>query len=258
MRKTLQTLLIIGTALSLLTGCKKSETNSGDEVNALTATPSPQPTSVAETGKDKLDQENPGSTQRDEKDVAPDEAAMALAAYRQVLQSEMKLKDMDLNQDYYLKDFLDQDATRGTIQRFTVLDMNHDNIPEVVLEIAKNQEEPTYKVLHYSNDEVYGCNFVYRAMKQLKADGTFSFSSGAADSGFGALRFENYSCEVDILASSESSWNKDELTISYFINQKPVTEAEFNAILDTQDQKEDAVWYEFSQENMDKLLLLIK
>jgi hypothetical protein len=38
---------------------------------------------------------------------------------------------------------------------------------------------------------------------------------------------------------------------SYFINNKPVTEESFNSFVDKQIGKEDVVWYEFSQNNIE-------
>lgn len=177
-----------------------------------------------------------------------------LEAYKAVLQNKAEFFSTDNNKDLYLDDFLTNKEIYGTdfeITHFTVLDMDGDNVPEVVLELSVGGEPQFYEVLHYTNGKVNGYLIVYRGLEELKADGTFRFSNGAADYGWGNLRFESTPYTTDILAYSQSSQSDTGLTISYFINNGQVTKEAFDSFGNEQSGKEDAVWYEPSQKNIE-------
>ena len=85
----------------------------------------------------------------------------------------------------------------------------------------------------------------------LKEDGTFSFSSGAADSGIGRLTFSDDGYSFDMIANSQSEYDSNnELIIQYYADGKPSTEDEFNNIINSQDGKADVQWYDFSADNI--------
>jgi len=181
----------------------------------------------------------------------------ALEAYKAVLQNKKEFTSIDNNKELYLNDFLtNKEIYEITFKatRFTVLDMDGDKVPEVVLELSSNDIPRFYEVLHYMNNTVYGYIFTYRSLGELKADGTFMFSSGAADSGVGKLKFENETYDIDILGKIESNQDDSDLTVSFFIDDKPVTKEEYDAFINKQMEKKDTVWYEFSQENIEKEL----
>lgn len=181
-----------------------------------------------------------------------------LDAYKAVLQNKVKFFSTDNKKSVYLNNFLTNKEIYGTtfkITHFTVLDMDGDKIPEVVLELSVGNNNPMcFEVLHYVKGEVYGYNIVYRGLQELKTDGTFGYSSGASDNGRGKLRFESKAFETDILGYSKSSQNNDGITISYFINNKPVTEESFSSFMKDEHGKKDVAWYEFSQKNIETQL----
>ena len=67
---------------------------------------------------------------------------------------------------------------------FTVLDIDGDKIPEVVLELSIGNNPQDFEVLHYMNGAVYGYNIAYRGLMELKTDETFRYSNGASDTGW--------------------------------------------------------------------------
>jgi uncharacterized protein YecT (DUF1311 family) len=178
---------------------------------------------------------------------------LVLESYKTVLENKMNFFSVDDNKKIYLNDILKKQYPGNTFKatRFTVLDMDGDKIPEVVLELSNDNNNPMFfEILHYMKGEVYGYNIVYRGLEQLKTDGTAWSSSGASDNVCGKLRFESNALQTDILGHSNSSQNTDGITISYFINNKPVTKETFDSFSKEQNAKKDAVWYEFSQENI--------
>lgn len=177
-----------------------------------------------------------------------------LEAYKTVLQNKAEFLSTDNKKNLYLNDFLTNKEIYGTIFKvthFTVLDMDGDKVPEVVLELSVDDEPEFYEVLHYMNGVVCGYLIVNRGLEELKEDGAFRFSNGAADNGWGKLRFESNAFKTDILGYSKSSQGVTNLTISYFINNKPVTKESFDSFTNEQSGKKDVVWCEFSQKNIE-------
>jgi hypothetical protein len=166
-----------------------------------------------------------------------------LEAYKAVMQNKAEFFSSDNKKNLYLNDFLTNKEIYGTIFKvthFTVLDMDGDNVPEVVLELSVGDELEFYEVLHYMNGVVYGYLIVYRGLEGLKADGAFRFSGGAADNGWGKLRFQSNALKTDILGYSKSNQGDTNLTLSYFINNKPVTKESFDSFTNEQSGKKDA------------------
>lgn len=171
-----------------------------------------------------------------------------LDAYKSVLQNKTEFFSADSNKKLYLNDFLTNKEiydTIFTVTHFTVLDMDGDKVPEVVLELSVGHEPQFYEVLHYMDDTVYGYLIVYRGLERLKADGTFNYSNSAADTGIEKMKFGSDAFKTDILGYSESSQGG---IISYFINNKRVEKVSLDSFINEQSKKKDAVWYEYSQQ----------
>lgn len=236
-------LSIAGCSLAL--GSANGASPSPAAMDTPGVSPSPSPNSV-----DKPDDEapqSPAATVTPSVSTSPS----SLEAYNAVLQNESEFYSTDNKINVYLNDFLTDNEPSFNITRFTVLDMDGDTVPEVVLELSVGGNPQFYEVLHSADGIVNGYLIIYRGLIGLKTDGTFSFSSGAADSGWGALRFEPDGYTTDLLGYSKSSQEDTELTISYFINDEQVTKESFDSSSNEQFVKEDAVWYEFSQENIE-------
>ncbi len=186
-----------------------------------------------------------------EVDSNVDKKYSALRAYKAVLKSECKYLSIDERTYVYLdkyKNFMGMNLDKPVkTARFTVVDLDSDEIPEVVLYI----EDIGYIVLHYVKDEVFGYNIVYRALLQLKMDGTFGFSSGAADNGVGKLIFSDNSSEIDSIGYAKSNFSNGDISIRYYVNQKEVLEEEYYAFSEKQRNKKDVVWYEFTNDNIE-------
>lgn len=121
---------------------------------------------------------------------------------------------------------------------YSVLDMDGDGESEVVLTGAYGD----MLVLHNVGGTVYGFDFIFRNMYYIKTDGTFSWN----DMGQNGLI---YGISKLGFAGSEYRWNElchveDDGTDNflYFIGDRSVTEAEYEAFESTLAQKETA-WY---------------
>lgn len=178
--------------------------------------------------------------------------------FKSVLENNINFYSVDTNDKVNLKDFLTNEQIYGTTLKathFTIIDMDGDKIPEIVLELADKGNNPVcYEVLHFINNEVNGYNIVYRGLENLKTDGTFIYSNGAADNGCGKLSFASSECITNTLGYSMSSEGEGEPKISYFINNKPVTKELFHSFIKEEQGKRSVVWYEFSQKNIENEL----
>jgi len=190
---------------------------------------------------------------------ASSEKKLVMEAYKAVLQNKTTFFSTDNKKNVYLKDLLTNKELYGTVFKvthFAVLDMDGDNIPEVVLELTVGNDVQFYEVLHYMNNEVYGYIQVLRGLQELKADGTFNYSNGALDNGYGKLTFKSDICETNILGYCQPS-TTDSTTELYFINNKSVTEELYKSYVKEQGGKKDAVWYDFTSEYIEKELSIL-
>ena len=134
--------------------------------------------------------------------------------------------------------------------------MDTDGIDEIVLWLSANGDD-NYgcEILRYHDAEVYGYLMWYRAFNSLKSDGTFSFSGGAADTGFGKLIFDGKGFRTERIVYSKSDYGSDnEIVVSFFVNDEEATQSLFETELQKQSEKKDAVRCEFTVANIETLM----
>jgi len=124
---------------------------------------------------------------------------------------------------------------------------------EVVLWLSVNElDDYGSEILHYQDGTVYGCVMWFRAFNQLKTDGTFSFSGGAMDSGFGTIAFTDKSYSINMITYSQSDYDSNNnLTVSFFVNNREATLDEFQSAIQKQDEKPDVTRYDFTEDNIE-------
>lgn len=193
-------------------------------------------------------------------EISPPPAQDYIKAYKSVLQNKSKFfsfdagKELDITQ---LNQAVSEDSSiTAEISKLTVIDLDGDDVPEVVLSLTVNADDYFgSEILRYHDGMVYGYTLWYRSFMDLKEDGTFSFSGGASDSGFGTIQFTEDGYTVNQICYSESSYDADNnMTVSYYIDGKSVTSDEFMAAVDEQNKKAGAEWYDFTDENINTLL----
>ena len=136
--------------------------------------------------------------------------------------------------------------------KFAVIDLDGDGEDETVLWLQINDStDYGFEVLHRQDGEIYGYTLQYRAFMDLKTDGTFTFSSGAADSGIGKMIFSGTEYSITEQACSQSKYDPEkEWSIQYFVNGEPCSEDAFHDVVNSQEQKTDVKWYELSDDNI--------
>ena len=176
-------------------------------------------------------------------------AGAVMEAYHAVLLNEKTFYSVNDQKDYTLNEY---DVWRA--ERFAVIDMDGDGIPEVVLELTTGGEG-AFEVLHYEEGKVYGFHFPFRGMLDLSADGTYFASGGASDGFFyQAATIKKDVYEKKILAHSLSGLDANgDRNMSCYISDAKVTEEEYDAFstkMWEKMQKNPAVWHDFTNANI--------
>jgi hypothetical protein len=262
-------LLVIVLSFSIAACSDHTSIGSSPGSNTLIATSAPTvPSSIPITSPSDnktASTETPHSAEGSKKDtVVTNTYSAAIDSYKDVLQNKLDFVSTDDHRNkVFLNDFVTNEAIYATgfnVTHFTVVDMDGDDIPEVVLELTPSPGRfpEFYEVLHYMDGAVYGYIQVYRGLEILKTDGTFRWSSGASYFGYGKLSFGPDACETINLGYLESSQKNDVIKTDFMIDNKAVTEEAYNSFANEQDGKLDAIWHEFSQENVETELSLLK
>ncbi|SHI22660.1 hypothetical protein SAMN02745823_03620 [Sporobacter termitidis DSM 10068] len=257
-------LLLLVFALLSIAGCSNSAAGADSKItptpentgasNAETASPDPtpsvsfltpaSPSAAAPSG----DEQSPAATNNPS---SSDGVSAALGAYKAVLENKSEFYSTESKKNVLFDDFLANKEIYGIVfkpERFAILDMDGDKVPEVVIELQAGE---FFEVLHYDKDSVKGYLYGIRQLGQLKADGTFSWSNSASNWGYGKLSFEAAGDnKIDKTGYVDGDVNNSAST-AYYVDNKSVTEDEFNSFSKKQDAKQDAPWHEFSQKNID-------
>ena len=149
-------------------------------------------------------------------------------------------EDMDF--EGYLKELPFNGGSIVTPQ-FTVLDMDGDAVPEVVLAI---DDYYGFVILRYREGKVFGYIVGYRAMHNLKKDGSFWQSGSAFESYISKLFFVENSIVID--ENAERIENAVE--VKCYLHDVPVDEAVWETYQRKHEEKEDVEWYDFNKESI--------
>lgn len=140
---------------------------------------------------------------------------------------------------------------------FALVDLDGDNMKEVILRLTVVDDAYYgFEILRCQDTTVYGYTMWYRAFNDLKEDGSFSFSSGVSDNGFGTIQFDSDIYTITETAYSQSYYDTDRnRTLSFFVDGKPVAESDFTAAQYEQSLKPNAQWHKFTDENIERFLV---
>ncbi len=138
----------------------------------------------------------------------------------------------------YLNEYLSESGL--SIRQRAFLDVNGDSDLEAVLWLAKGENEDYGFLVLHGYGIVYAHFFWYRAFSDLKADGTFRFSSGVSDHGIGRLSLTGPLCTVEKLAYCQAEGEG----VICFVGEESVTKEVFDAYEKMQTEKPDATWEE--------------
>ena len=190
--------------------------------------------------------------------VWPDADTAAIEAYRAILQENALFIDT-FDGEYFditrLKEmmapYVDYPVEADS---FYLVDLDHDGTPELILAVPIGAD--TFRlILRYEDSIVYSFSFPGRAFNDLRKDGNFWASGGAAESGICSITFSKEQCTVDKftyctipdLAVGE---------VTFFVDHKEASEAEHDLAIDEWKELPYADWYECADENIDALFTI--
>ncbi len=246
MRKVKLILMIF--AMAMQVGCTPNTTQ---ETSAETETPAP----VAIATETPM--ETPEPTATPAQTVTAKELTNA-EAYIAVLQNEIEFYTPYGHEKVYFKDcnyILYNGEDLSAELEFAVVDMDGDGLTEVVLNNNNGGGHYYTWLLHFEDGVVYSYDFGIRNMYNIKKDGSFSWTSYTGEYlwyGNAKIKFSGTETEwTDLdnykeIFDEEGNW----LESLYFIDEVPVTEEEINLYNEQYGEKEDVVWYAFTESNI--------
>lgn len=187
-----------------------------------------------------------------------------LSAYQSVLQNKAEFFSTDANKNLNISQLnqavSDDSGVTAKAAKLAMVDLENDGTPEVILWlVVNNNDYYGFEVLRYQDGVVYGYTLPYRAFMDLKADGTFSFSSGAADYGFGTVKFTEKGYSVEKISYCESGYDSNNnQSISYFVDHESAAENDFLSAINKQSEKTGVTWYDFTDDNIKTMLANFK
>ena len=194
----------------------------------------------------------------------PEESGVLDPWMKEVLDGERTFRDVYGGAEYFnihqLRTMVygDEEPPRLTLEvgKLTVMDLDRDGVNEMVVwpvDTLGERDDPTeigyttgYFIFRRRADAVSVDYPGWRAFSDLKADGTFDWSSSAFNSGTGRARFDNTHfghLEVEPITWCDNSSVDDG---NYFVDGLKATREEFEAARAAQSAKPEPVWYTYS------------
>lgn len=140
------------------------------------------------------------------------------------------------------------------IWEFALVDLDGDGEDEVILFVAGAAGDMGGKlILHQIGDEVYGYATDNRTLVDLKTDGTYGYSdpTGVTEAGIAvSMDFSETGYTADKMTYATGTYDGWD---TFVVNHQTGTEEEYLDALSRQDQKQNAEWYEFSDENINSI-----
>ena len=136
-----------------------------------------------------------------------------------------------------LKDYkLGGTELAAVAEKYAFVDFDGDGTNELVAYLTPDYG--AYIVLHIYSGKVYGFEFTERAMIDLKQDGTFIQSSGAANNEIAGIEFDG-----DKYKLTEKAY-EDVTEATYRLNGEPSDDAAVGKAFDEQNKKPSVNWTE--------------
>jgi len=143
------------------------------------------------------------------------------------------------------------------ITKISTIDLDGDEIREVLLQIETPGTVYGTKILRYNagDGQIYAYDLWYRAFMDVKTDGTFAYSGGVADNGFGRISFTADGYEVEKITYRESSGSGN--VVNYYVNKQPAAEEAFYSVFEEWQKIPKLTWADYTPFNTLRLLLAL-
>lgn len=135
-------------------------------------------------------------------------------------------------------------SANATVPGYAVLDLDGDGAVEAVLQINIGEDNTWgYLILSCQNERVCGYSVWMRAMLDLKENGLFWSSSGAAEGGISQMSFENGALSITPLIYSELTYDEaGQAVVTYYAYGEQISEAEYQSLNAEFDASANVSW----------------
>ncbi len=187
--------------------------------------------------------------------VWPDADTAAIEAYRAILQENATFVSATRGEYFDITRLKEMTAPYVDYpveaDSFSIVDLDHDGTPELVLSVPIGADNFSL-ILRYEDSIVYSFSFSGRACNQLRKNGTFWASGGAAESGICSITFSKDQCTVDKFTYC----TMPDYDVKYFVDHKEVSEAEWDLATDEWQKLPYLDWYECVDEDIDAVFTI--
>lgn len=151
----------------------------------------------------------------------------------------------------------DPDDDYMKIWDFAVQDLDGDGNAEVILSVQGiSGDTGGNLILHQIGNKIYGYPAKNRDFMYLKSDGRFNYAepSAVSEGSIGVIAgFTETDYTVDKITYSSMNTNQQNFMVGFancVVDHQSASEEEFIAALNVHNEKPDAVWYDFTEENI--------
>ena len=177
-----------------------------------------------------------------------------IEAYKKILRNEINFFSTKLQKNISLQDYCIEDCTVDDFEkyyRFTVVDMDGDGIPELVLYVGP----PGTNLIFYCDDEkIYGHTFGEPETKDIKINGLFEISNRVY---WALCKLEFFKDSYNYVQIAVQDSNNYAGETKFYLHGTESTENEFNDFINNNKHWEIdlAMWYDFNEKNVEKYLI---
>ena len=131
------------------------------------------------------------------------------------------------------------------IVQCTAVDPDWDGVAETVLQMGTESDDYIgFVILRQDQEQYVGQGYYYRSFYELRTDGSYAFSSGANDSGFGMLTYQDGQWMECVLAQTyETTTQTGNAHQVYFVGGEMTTQEAYERFVEEQNAKALQPWY---------------
>lgn len=131
------------------------------------------------------------------------------------------------------------------IVQCTSIDLDWDGVVETVLQIGTESDDYIgFVILRQDHEQYLGQGYYYRSFFELRTDGSYAFSSGANDSGYGMLTYQDGQWMECVLAQTyETTTQTGNAHQVYFVGGEMTTQEAYERFVEEQNAKALQPWY---------------
>lgn len=162
--------------------------------------------------------------------------------YLQVIKNEKPFLFMgeEVLIDNYKSPYIQEYLNQCDNVQYAVLDMDGDGEVEVLISGWTSD----ILVLHEENGNIYGFDFTFRGMYNVKTDGSYYWNTNQGNTyGCSKLSFENGICSVVELNRAEY---REDGSSDFFVNGVKVAKGEYDSAIENIYVVDNVTWYKLS------------